>query len=111
MFTITRASNGERLGMTEAPTYIKQADNGCYNLCPEPEASGIVYAGKPYHLLGREAPESMEDLETVMVEETDAGPMVAAAHDLSSDIDGLTVDHEYRITLLELGLAADSENV
>lgn len=111
MFTITRASNGERLGMTEALTYIKQAENGCYNLCPEPEASGIVYAGTPYHLLGRETPESMADLETVMVEETDAGPMVAAAHDLSSDIDGLTVDHEYRITLLELGLAVDSEIV
>ena len=34
MFTITRTSNGERIGMTETPTYIKQAENGCYNLCP-----------------------------------------------------------------------------
>ena len=37
--------------------------------------------------------------------------MVAAAHDLSADIDGLTVDNEYRITLLELGVEADSETV
>ena len=111
MFTITKASNGERLGMTEAPTYIKQAENGCYILCPEPEASGIAFAGTPYHLLGREAPEGMSGLETVMVDETDAGPMVAAAHELSSDIDGLTVDHEYRLTMLELGLAAGSETV
>jgi len=97
--------------MTEAPTYIKQAENGCYILCPELEASGIAFAGNPYRLLGREAPEGMEELDAVMLEETDAGPMVAAAHDLSADIDGLTVDHEYRITLLELGLAADSETV
>ena len=53
----------------------------------------------------------MGDLDTVMLEETDAGPMVAAAHELSSDIDGLTVDHEYRLSLLELGLAGASETV
>ena len=53
----------------------------------------------------------MDALEPVMVEETDAGPMIAAAHNLSADIDGLTVDHEYRITLLELGVTADSETV
>lgn len=112
MFTITRTNDGERLGMTETPTYIKQAENGCFVLCPEPEeASGIAFAGTPYHLLGRDTPESMANLETVMLEETDAGPMVAAAQELSADIDGLTVDHEYRITLLELGLAADNETV
>ena len=111
MYRITRANNGESLGMTEAPTYIKQHENGCYVLCPEPEASGIAFAGEPYRLLGREAPEGMGKLDAVMLEETDAGPMVAAAHNLSADIDGLTVDHEYRITLLELGVAADSETV
>ena len=109
MFRIIK--NGVNIGMTETPTYIKQAENGCYILCPEQEASGIAFAGAPYHLLGREASEAMAELETVMLEETDAGPMIAESHQLSSDIDGLTVDHEYRITLLELGLAADSETV
>ena len=109
MYRLTK--DGVCLGMTEAPTYIKQAKNGCYILCPEPEASGIAISGVPYRLLGQEAQEGMEELDAVMLEETDAGPMVAAAHDLSADIDGLTVDHEYRITLLELGLAADSETV
>ena len=109
MFRITK--NGASVGMTEAPTYIKQHSNGSFVLCPEPEASGIVISGIPFHLLGREATEGMEGLETVMLEETDAGPMVAAAQELSADIDGLTVDHEYRLTLLELGLAAGSETV
>ena len=111
MYTITKTSNGERLGMTEVPTYIKQAENGCYILCPEPEASGIAFAGVPYQLMDREVPESMGSLETVVVSETDAGPMVAAADELSSDIDGLTVDHEYRLTILELGLVGSSEAV
>ena len=109
MFRITK--NGVSIGMTEAPNYIRKAENGSFVLCPEPEASGIAISGVPYRLLGREAPEGMGKLDAVMLEETDAGPMVAAAHNLSADIDGLTVDHEYRITLLELGVAADSETV
>ena len=109
MFRITK--NGVSIGMTEAPNYIRKAENGSFVLCPEPEASGIAISGTPYRLLGREVPEGMGELDAVMLEETDAGPMVAAAHNLSADIDGLTVDHEYRITLLELGVAADSETV
>lgn len=34
MFRIIK--DGGSVGMTEAPTYIKQAENGCYVLCPEP---------------------------------------------------------------------------
>lgn len=79
MFKITR--NGESLGMTEAPTYIKPTENGCYNLCPEPEASGIAFAGKVYHLLGRAA---MEGVDTVMLEEVDAGDEIVKANEAGS---------------------------
>lgn len=74
MFRISK--DGVSLGMTEAPNYIKQADNGSYILCPEPEASGIAFAGKVYQLLGREA---MEGVETVVLEETDAGAEIVKA--------------------------------
>ncbi len=111
MFRITNTRDGKSLRMTEAPTYIKRAGNGSYTLCPEPEASGVAVSGVPYRLLGREAQEGMEELDAVMLEELDAGPMVAEAHNRSADIDGLTVDHEYRITLLELGVTADRETV
>ena len=74
MFRISK--DGVSLGMTEAPNYIKQADNGSYILCPEPEASGIAFAGKQYHLLGRAA---MEGVETVVLEETDAGTEIVKA--------------------------------
>ena len=89
MFRIIK--DGGSVGMTEAPTYIKQAENGCYVLCPEPEASGIAFGNTVYHLAGREA---IEGAETVALEHIDA----------ISDTDALTVDHEYRITLLELGI-------
>lgn len=68
MFKIHKG--GTQLGMTEALSYIKKAKNGCYVLCSEPEASGIVFSGTPYQLAGR--PE-MGDVETVTVEEADAG--------------------------------------
>lgn len=68
MFKITK--DGTSLGMTEAPTYIKHQENGCFALCLPAEAEGIAYNGAVYHLLGRPA---LEGLETVMVEEMDAG--------------------------------------
>lgn len=58
------------LGMTENPTYIKQAPNGSFILCPEPEASGIAFEGAVYHLPGRDA---LGDAETVVLEAVDAG--------------------------------------
>ena len=74
MFRITKG--GVTVGMTENPNYIRQQENGCFDLCPEPEASGIVYNGVVYHLLGRDP---LEGVETVMLEETDAGTEITQA--------------------------------
>lgn len=68
---IIKASDGTVLALTEDVTYIKKADNGCYILCPEPDASGISYAGTPYQLLDRDP--MGDDLESVMLEPTDIG--------------------------------------
>ena len=76
MFRITK--NGASVGMTEAPTYIKQHSNGSFVLCPEPEASGIAFAGSVYHLLGREP---LEGAESVMLEEVDAGTEITRANE------------------------------
>lgn len=65
MFRIIKAGAG--IGLTENLNYIKKAENGCYILCPEHDASGIVFEGVAYHLLGRAA---MDELETVSLEET-----------------------------------------
>lgn len=62
--------DGAALALIEAPTYVRQAGNGCFVLCQEDQATGIAYGGTVYHLLGREA---VEGAESVILEETDAG--------------------------------------
>ena len=74
MFRIIKAGAG--IGLTENLNYLKKAENGCYILCPEHDASGIVFEGVAYHLLGRAA---MDELETVSLEETDAGTEITKA--------------------------------
>ena len=44
MFKIIK--EGTSLGMTEAPTYVRQAENGCFVLCREAQATGIAYGGR-----------------------------------------------------------------
>ena len=75
MFRIIK--DGANLGLTENLNYIKQAENGCFVLCPEQDASGIVFEGNPYHLLGRNP---LEGVETVMVERVDAGTELGKAN-------------------------------
>lgn len=95
-------NGGESLGITEAPNYIRQSENGSYILCPEPEASGIAFAGNVYQLLGREPMEGSAGV--VVPEEVDAGEEIHAAKLAAADADGMIVSQEYRLTMLELGL-------
>lgn len=74
MFRIIK--NGASIGLTENLNYIKQAENGCYVLCPEPDASGIVFGGTVYHLLGRTG---LDGVETVSLEEADGGMEIIKA--------------------------------
>lgn len=103
---IIKASDGTVLALTEDVTYIKKADNGCYILCPEPDASGISYAGTPYHLFGREP---LDDAESVILEPTDIGSWVTETQTAIEDADALNVDQAYRLTLLELGITDDTD--
>lgn len=75
MFRIIK--DGASVGMTEAPNFIRQQENGCFALCPEPMASGIVFEGTVYHLLGRDA---LDGAESVVLEETDAGAEITKAN-------------------------------
>lgn len=107
MFKIIKASDGTVLALTEDVTYIKKADNGCYILCPEPDASGISYADTPYHLLDRDP--MGDGLESVMLEQTDIGSWVTETQTAIEDADALNVDQAYRLTLLELGITDDTD--
>lgn len=93
--------DGTTLAMTEAPNYIKRQANGCYAICAAEEAEGIAHAGTVYHLLDR--PE-LEGVETIVLERSDGGAMLAEAGQATEDADALNVDQEYRLTMLELGI-------
>lgn len=110
MYKIVKASDGTVLALTEDVTYIKKADNGCYIICPEPDASGIYYAGTPYHLLGRDP--MGDDLESIMLEQTDIGSWIMEAKAAIEDADEMNVGQAYRLTLLELNVSDtdDTEN-
>ena len=100
MYKIINAE-GRELGMTEQPYYIRLSENGSYAPCNEKEAQGVSLNGTPYHLFGRAA---MEGLETVVLAETDTGHIMQEQETAQEDADAMTVDHEYRLTLLELGV-------
>lgn len=77
MYKIKSTSSGAEIGMTDTPTYITMAANGCFNVCQKLEdASGICFAGKTYNLLGRTPMEGVTD--TVWLEQIDAGAALAA---------------------------------
>ena len=61
------------LALTEKPNYIYRHEDGFYALCDEAQAQGIAVNGKPYSLHGRTP---MEDCETVLLVETDAGDIL-----------------------------------
>lgn len=79
MYKITK--DGTSLGMTEAPNYIRQSEDGCFTLCPERQALGIAFAGGAYQLAGREPMEGTAG--TVLLEETDAGAVLTRAEETS----------------------------
>ena len=70
--------DGTELALIEAPSYVRQARNGCFVLCQEAEAAGIAYNGTVYHLLGREV---LEGAESVILEVADAGVEIQAARE------------------------------
>lgn len=61
----------------------------------------------PYHLLDRDP--MGDDLESVMLEQTDIGSWVTETQTAIEDADALNVDQAYRLTLLELGITDDTD--
>ena len=65
--------DGDVIGLTERPNYIRLQDNNSYGLCPACDAQGIVYEGTIYHLIGRD---ELPDVESISLEQVDAGSVL-----------------------------------
>ena len=79
--------DGVALALTEAPTYVRLLENGCFALCTADAAQGIAHDGRVYHLLDR--PE-LEGLETVILEEVDSGAAIGEAKSMAGATAALT---------------------
>lgn len=98
-------TNGDVVTVTEKLNFIKQGSNGIYYSSDEKDAQGIATNNKVYNLLGREA---MANCETVVVVEIDGGACIIEGENQQTETDGIIVDHEYRLIMVELGV---TENV
>ena len=92
--------NGAVIAITEKVNYIRQ-DGAVYVGCDEAEAQGVAVKNKPYNLLGREP---MGEIESVVIFEVDGGRHIETGENSQTETDVLVIDHEYRLTLLELGV-------
>lgn len=92
MYRITTPS-GETF-LTEKPNFIRVHSNGVYILTDQARAEGVAHHGTPY--LWKDG---------AICYEVDSGDSVADLLKVATDVDALSIDHEYRLTLLELGIA------
>ena len=93
MYQITTAA-GEKY-LAERVDFVRVLPSGnAYRICDKREAEGVVMHGTPYLYADGN-----------VVTEVDKGADIAATEKTVSDNDAMTVAHEYRLTLLELGLS------
>lgn len=83
MFKIINVE-GREIGKTEAPYYIKIAENGSFVPCEERDAQGVTHSGRTFRLFGRSGLSS--DYEAVILAETDGGSELDAATSTASII-------------------------
>ena len=102
------------LGYITEPTYCYKLPSGSVQVIGRKErargevATGVIFQGVIYNLPGHS---EFEGCETAAVVEIDDGVVlneqqrrIAAAEATEADEDALSVDHELRLTMLELGI-------
>lgn len=80
--------------LTEKPNFIRVHSNGVYILTDQARAEGVAYHGTPY--LWKDG---------AICYEVDAGGQILESYNAYADLDRMSVEQEYRLTLLELGLS------
>lgn len=86
-------TNTDETHLTEKPTFIRKHENGCFVLTDVNHAEGVAYHGTPYLFA-----------DGAICYEVDKGADILETEKTVSDNDAMSVDQEYRLTLLELGL-------
>ena len=79
--------------LTEKITYVRQHSSGVFLITDQKRAEGVAYHGTPYLFA-----------DGAICYEVDKGADILETEKTVSDNDAMSVDQEYRLTLLELGL-------
>ena len=79
--------------LTEKITYVRQHSSGVFLITDQKRAEGVGYHGNFYMFA-----------DGAQVCEVDKGADILETEKAVSDNDAMSVDQEYRLTLLELGL-------
>ncbi len=99
MFKIIK--NDQTLAIIATPKWIKLQDNGCFTLCSEEEAAGVVVDGEVYHLFGRPELPGKQDVSVIGV---DAGNLIdtllAENKLLKVQVDTLSQTHDFHEELI-----------
>ena len=93
--------DGTTIALVEKLNFIKRSETGIFVSCAENEAQGVAVKNTPYNILGRKP---MAECETVVIFEVDGGECLTTTDENQTTADALIVDHEYRLTLLEMGV-------
>ena len=98
MYKIINTNNGEFLGYTEKPIWIRKHKNGCFVQTEHKNAQGIAFQSTPYSIGG------LDGFDIVVVVEDDVSniftdkPTSAAMEDAMCEMDAIT---DERIAALE----------
>lgn len=84
---------GGVISLAEKPNYIRLHPDGFYILCEQKEAQGVAVNGTAYLFA-----------DGAICYEVDKGADILETEKTVSDNDAMSVDQEYCLTLLELGL-------
>lgn len=94
--------DGEQLALLESPRFIKLQPNGYFGTCEEAEAQGVVIDNIAYSIDNR-----LEGRQSVSYQKVNVGDLIASLEAMQAQIDELTVDHEYRLALLEVASSGE----
>ena len=79
--------------LTEKPTFIRKHENGCFVLTDKATSEGVAYHGTPYLFA-----------DGAICYEVDKGADILETEKTVSDNDAMSVEQEYRLTLVGLGV-------
>lgn len=90
--------NGVSFITVNKPSYVRLLNNGCFALCEEPEAQGLVIDGEVFHIEGKPTLEGKETVNLVEVSETYNALEVKKKTEESNLVNAITF-----VTLAEAG--------